>query len=233
MYLQVFIQTIISITVLFLLAKWIGCRQISQMSIFDYINGITIGSIAAEVAVTKENVLEALLAMTMYAGATVILSIISEKSMRLRRIIIGKPYVLYHNERFYYENMKKNKIDLHEFLMAARSDGYFDLSEIQDAILESNGKISFLPKSEHKPITPKDLTLKPEKSYVFSNIIMEGKIMSDNLRHIGRDEKWLRKQMDIHAIKDEKGVFLAICDGNNNCYFFEKEKVTNKKDVLV
>ena len=233
MYIQVFIHTLVSIIVLFLLAKWIGCRQISQMSIFDYINGITIGSIAAEVAVTKENVLEPLLAMTMYAGATVLLSFISEKSMKLRRIIIGRPYVLYHKDRFYYENMKKNKIDLHEFLMAARSDGYFDLSEIQDAILECNGKISFLPKSEHRPVTPKDLTLQPEKSYIFSNVIMEGKIMYDNLRHIGRDEKWLSKQMDIHGIKDIENVFLAIGDGNNNCYFFEKERSTNSKDVLV
>ncbi|MBQ3543590.1 MAG: DUF421 domain-containing protein [Lachnospiraceae bacterium] len=233
MYLQVFIHTLVSIIVLFLLAKWIGCRQISQMSIFDYINGITIGSIAAEVAMTKDNVIEPLIAMTMYAAATVLLSFISEKSMKLRRVIIGRPYVLYHNDRFYYENMKKNKIDLHEFLMAARSDGYFDLSEIQDAVLECNGKISFLPKSENRPVTPKDLKLQPEKSYVFSNVIMEGKIMPDNLRHIGRDEKWLSKQMDIHAVKDIKNVFLAICDGNNNCFFFEKEKSTNKKDTLV
>lgn len=233
MYLQVFIQTLVSIIVLFLLAKWIGCRQISQMSIFDYINGITIGSIAAEAAVTRENVLEPLLAMTMYAAATVVLSLISDKSMKLRRIIIGRPYVLYHNDKFYYENMKKNKIDIHEFLMAARSDGYFDLSEIENAILESNGKISFLPKSEHRPITPNDLNFKPEKSYVFANVIMEGEIKPDNLRNIGRDEKWLRKQMDIHGIKDVKNVFLAIGDGNDNCYFFEKEKSTNKKDVLV
>lgn len=233
MYIQVFLQTIVSITVLFLLAKWIGCRQISEMSMFDYINGITIGSIAAEVAVSREGILEPLIAMVLYASATVFLSLMSDKSLKLRRIIVGRPYILYQNDRFYYENMKKNKIDLCEFLMAARSGGYFDLSEIQDAILESNGKISFLPKSEYRPLTPKDLTLQPEMAYVFSNVIMEGKIMLDNLRNIGRDEKWLRKQMDIHAVKNEKDIFLAVCDGNDNCYFFEKEKSTNKKDVLI
>lgn len=233
MYIQVFLQTIVSIIILFLLTKWIGCRQVSEMSMFDYINGITIGSIAAEVAVSREGILEPLIAMVLYASATVFLSLMSDKSLKLRRIIVGRPYILYQNDRFYYENMKKNKIDLCEFLMAARSGGYFDLSEIQDAILESNGKISFLPKSEYRPLTPKDLTLQPEMAYVFSNVIIEGKIMSDNLRNIGRDEKWLRKQMDIHAVKNEKDIFLAVCDGNDNCYFFEKEKSTNKKDVLI
>ena len=112
MYIQVFLQTIVSITVLFLLAKWIGCRQISEMSMFDYINGITIGSIAAEVAVSKEGILEPIVAMILYASATVVLSLLADKSLKLRRIIVGRPYILYQNDHFFYENMKKNKIDL-------------------------------------------------------------------------------------------------------------------------
>lgn len=233
MYLQIIYQTIISIVVLFILAKWIGCRQISEMSMFDYINGITIGSIAAELAISDDGIINSLIAMILYGIATVLLSFISDKSMKLRRVIVGRPYILFKDNNFLYKNMKKNKIDLCEFLMAARGEGYFDLSEVQEAILESNGKISFLPKSENRPVTPKDLKLQPNKSYVFANVIMEGKIMKDNLRNIGRDEIWLRKQMFIHAIKNEHDVFLAVCDGNENCYFFEKEKNKDNKDVVI
>lgn len=233
MYFQILIQSLVSILVLFILAKWIGCRQISEMSMFDYINGITIGSIAAELAISQDDMLLPVIAMVTYGVITVFLSWLTDKSPMLRRFIAGRPYLLYQNDMFLYGNMKKNKIDLNEFLMACREAGYFDLSQIQSAVLESNGKISFLPKAEHRPVTPQDLNLQPEKAYVFANVILEGKIMTENLEHIGRDENWLRKQMQIHNIQNEKGIFLAICDGNENCYFFEKASNKKKTDVLV
>ena len=233
MFVEVIVHSLISILVLFILAKWIGGRQISEMSIFDYINGITIGSIAAEAAMTDETMLRPIFAMIIYGAATVFLSWIADKSMTIRRFISGKPYVLYSNGTFEYENMKKNKIDLFEVLAACRLAGYFDLSQIQTVILENNGKMSILPKSEHRPVTPEDINIKPETAYLFANVILEGKIMYDNLKNMGRNENWLRKQMQIHNIKNETEVFLGISDENDNCYFFKKEEKISNKDVLI
>lgn len=229
MYIQVLLRSIFSLIVLFLLTKWIGCRQMSEMSMFDYINGITIGSIAAELAASDIDFMIPLIAMVTYGLAAVLLSFCSDKSMVMRRIIVGKPHILYINDMFMYQNMKKNKIDIFEVLMGAREAGYFDLSQVQAVILESNGRMSFLPKAEHRPITPRDMALEIEKDFVCGNIILEGKIMSKNLKHIGRDEKWLRKQMEMHNIRDEKEVFLGIYDGNETCHFIKKS--VNKHDI--
>lgn len=222
MYIQIVVQSLISLFVLFLLTKWIGCRQISELSMFDYINGITIGSIAAEICIEKEDIIIPLIAMITYGAFTVLLSWLSDKSLFLRRIIEGRPYILYKNNVFLYKNMKKNKIDESEFLMAAREAGYFDLSQVQTAILESNGRISFLPKSQYRPVTPEDMNLEIQPESVFINVVMNGKIMETELKRAGKDKNWLEKQMKIHNVKHVEEVFLAACDANNSCYFWKK-----------
>ena len=233
MFIEIIIKSIISIVVLLFLAKSIGGRQISEMSIFDYINGITIGSIAAETAVTDESIIRPLLAMFIYGAVTILLSWLTDKSLIIRRFINGRPYVLFSNNSFKYKNMKKAKVDLFEIMTACREAGYFDISQIHTMIIESNGKISILPKSEYRPATPKDIDIKPEKAYLFADVILEGKIMYDNLKNMGRDENWLRKQMIIHNIKSETEVFLGISDENDNCYFFRKDEKIYDKDVLI
>ncbi len=233
MYIQYIIRALIAIFSMFLVAKVIGSRQISEVSLFDYINGITIGSIAAEIVISEDKTWPLLLVLVLYGIVTIFISWAADKSLVARRFIEGRPKVLFQNEKFLYKNMKKCKIDLCEFLMLCREQGYFDLSEIQCAILESNGKMSILPKMEYRPVTPFDMDLKPERENVFANIIMEGKIMSGNLKSIGRDENWMKKQMQMHNIADEKEVFLAVCDGSDQCYFFPKLSASKSIDKLL
>lgn len=233
MFFGVFIRTLISLVVMFLITKCIGSRQVSEMSMFDYVIGITVGSVAAELAISEEDIWKPVWAMVIYGASAVIISWLADKSIVLRRVIEGTPIVLYQDGTFLYENMKKSKIDLFEFLMMCRGQGYFDLSQVQCVILESNGKASVLPKSESRPATPADFNLVPEKANLFANLIMEGNIMYENLKNIGRDERWLKKQMQIHNIKKETDVFLAVGDGSETCYFFLGEKNRNDKDKLI
>ena len=135
-----------SIVVLFILTKIMGQREMSQLSIFDYIISITIGSIAAEMATSLEdNFLEPLVAMIVYALITVIISFINFKSLKIRKAITGDALVLYNNGKLYRNNFKKAKLDLSEFLMLCRNGGYFNLSDLETVLLEPNGKLSFLP----------------------------------------------------------------------------------------
>lgn len=223
-----------SIAAMFILTKLIGYRQMSQMSMFDYVNGITIGSIAAEMATSlDENFMQPLVAMIVYALADILLSWGSSKSIRIRKIVEGKPLVLLDKGEIYRDNLRKAKIDVSEFLVQCRVNGYFDVSKLETAILEGNGKISFLPKAEDRPVNPSDLQLTPQQDFMVANVILDGKVMEENLRHTGNDKKWLKGQIRGQGAEDFSDVLLATCDINNQVTVFLRENRKNTKDVLM
>ena len=223
-----------SVIALFILTKLMGYRQMSQMSMFDYINGITIGSIAAEMATSlEENYVQPLTAMIVYALAAILLSWLSSRSIKARRVIEGKPLVLLNNGELYWENLKKAKIDVNEFLVHCRVNGYFDVSKLDTAVLEGDGKISFLPKAAERPVTPSDLNLSAQQDYMVANVILDGKIMEENLRHTGNDEKWLKNQIKGQGAENVEDVLLATCDTSNQVTVFLKTHRKEAKSVFM
>lgn len=229
---HVIVLSVVSLVVLFLLTKLMGYRQMSQMSLFDYINGITIGSIAAELATNLEDYHRPLTAMIIYGLATVLLSLLTEKSICVRRFVNGKPLVLLHHGTLYEKNLKKAKIDLNEFLEQCRVSGYFDLSKLQAVILEGNGRLSFLPKAEAHPVTPSDLKLQPESEDLTAVLVLDGHIMERNLHHSGKDKKWLTAQLSALGFPDAKDVLLATCDLNNKLTVFAKNEGKHSEDIF-
>lgn len=232
--LYIIVLSLGSIIAIFVLTKLMGYRQMSQMSMFDYVNGITIGSIAAEMATSlDEDFIQPLTAMIVYALVAVILSWLGTKSIKVRRMVEGKPLVLMNNGELYRDNLKKAKIDVTEFLVQCRINGYFDVSKLETAILEGNGKISFLPKVSDRPVTPSDMNLCPQQDYMVANVILDGKIMEKNLRHTGNDEKWLRNQIKGQGADRVEEVLLATCDASNQVTVFLKSNHKEAKDVLM
>lgn len=231
--LYIIVLSIASIVELFILCKLMGYRQLSQLSMFDYVNGITIGNIAAEMATSlDDSFVEPMTAMIVYALAALLLSWWSSKSIRARRIISGKPTVLLNNGQLFEKNFRKAKIDLNEFLAQCRINGYFDISQLESAILEENGHISFLPKSGNRPLTPSDMQLTPDRDTLVANIIIDGHILPKNLKASGKDEKWLNNQLQIYGISDVKDVFLATCDLNQQFTAYTYTKETIPPDIL-
>lgn len=223
-----------SIIALFILTKIMGYRQMSQMSMFDYINGITIGSITAEMATSLEqNFLQPLTAMIVYTLAAVFLSWLTSKSIKTRRLVEGAPLVLLNDGELYRENLKKAKIDVTEFLVQCRTNGYFDISKLEVAVLEGNGKISFLPKATDRPVTPSDMQLSPEQDFMVANVILDGRIMKENLKHTGKDEKWLQNQIKGQGAKKAEDVLLATCDASGKVTVYLKEHQKEAVDVLM
>lgn len=229
---HVIVLSVTSLIVLFLLTKLMGYRQMSQMSLFDYINGITIGSIAAELATNLEDYHRPLTAMIVYGLVTVLLALLTKKSICARRFVNGKPLILLHHGTLYEENLKKAKIDLNEFLEQCRVSGYFDVSKLQAVILEGNGRLSFLPKAQEHPVTPSDLNLKPEDEDLTAVLVLDGHIMEHNLHHSGKDKKWLTAQLSALGYPDVKDVLLATCDLNNKLSIFAKNKGEHSEDIL-
>lgn len=211
-YLQIALTALFSVAVLFIMTKLIGYRQLSQLSMFDYINGITIGSIAAELSTAKdEEFWNWLIALAVYGVAAFILSALTDKSIVMRRAITGKPVILFKNSKMYDKNFRTSKIDVNEFLMQCRNSGYFDLAQIDTAVLEPNGKISFLPKSQSRPATPEDLNLSVSQDELPANVIIDGKVMTGNLKAIGYNIEWLKKELKKQNSSDIQDIFLATC----------------------
>jgi uncharacterized membrane protein YcaP (DUF421 family) len=217
---QVGLTSLLSVAVLFVLARLMGRRQIAQLDVFDYIIGITIGSIAAELAIEPEGLWEKVLAMVIYGGSAMALNVATNKGRWAAKVINGDPLTVFDQGRFQRQNMAKAKIDLGEILSMLRVQGYFDLSQVQTAILETNGQLSVLPVTQHRPVTPQDMSLAPAQETVFTEFVMDGRVMAENLRGAGLDERWLEKQLRAQGYKAVEDVFLAQWDNQGNlcCY---------------
>lgn len=199
---------------MFLIAKVIGHKQIAQLDFFDYITGITVGSIAAEFATELEDPWKPLTAMVIYGAVSLTLTIIEQKFPRMRKYINGTPTILMDHGKLYRENFRKAKLDLSEFMVMCRQQGYFDLTAIETAVYEYTGRLTILPVSDQRPATPKDMSLSPEQELLFTELIMDGRILEGNLKRMGLDRTWLDKQLKQNHIHSPKEVFLAVCDRN-------------------
>lgn len=211
---------LLSLIILFILTKIMGNKQISQLTMFDYIIGITIGSIAAELATELENSERPVAAMIIYGLAAVAISFCSTKSNRLRGFFNGKPKILLKNGVIDRKMMRKARLDINEFLTMARLAGFFDLSQVQTAVFEQNGNVSFLPKAEYRPATPDDMKLPVDGEDLLLNVIVDGHVMRDELRLAGKDETWLRRQLARENFSSEREVFLATVDKNGKLTCF-------------
>ncbi|SET66665.1 Uncharacterized membrane protein YcaP, DUF421 family [[Clostridium] polysaccharolyticum] len=221
-----------SVIVLFILTKLMGYREVSELSMFDYINGITIGSIAAEMATNLDQFQNTLTAMIVYSIIVISISCVSNKSIKMRRFMEGKPLILMCNGKINYKSLKKARIDVDEFLCQCRNSGYFDISEIHSVILESNGKFSILPKADHRPVTPSDLHLSVAPESIQATVIIDGNIMAKNLKQTGNDLKWLHSQLKAQGVNDESEVLFATCDIYNKLSVYAKTNDEVPTDIF-
>lgn len=222
--LKIIITSTVSLLILFLLTKLMGSKQVSQLNMFDYIVGISIGSIAAEMATELDAPINAMTAMIVYGVIAAAVSLIAERSLKARKILSGKPLVLLDNGKLYRKNFKKTRMDINDFLMQCRSQGYFDISQIQTAVMEFNGRMSILPISANRPLTPQDMNLAPEQEYMTTAVIEDGVIIEDNLKHTGNNYIWLKKQLSEQGYNKPEDVFLAMCDNNNKLTVYGTEE---------
>lgn len=229
-YLKVILTSIFSFITLFAVTKMTGNKQISHLTMFDYVNSITIGSIAAEMATELDKPMLAFTAMIVYSVAIFIISLLNNKSIALRRILFGKSKILFKNGTFYISNFKKSYLDLSEFLMQCRSAGYFDLQDISLAVLEPNGKISFEASASARPLTANDINTAVKPKDPISNIIIDGKILYKNLEAIGKNEKWLKAKLKLNNITNIKDVFLASASKSGKFNFYMSDSKQYKND---
>ena len=219
---KVILRTGLVIILIFVLFKLMGKKQVSQMSMFDYIIGITIGSVVADISLDIEKSFAAgLLSIIIYCVSDIIVSTLCLKSVKLRNFFNGKETPLIIDGKINKENMKKNKITINILQTEARLMGYFNLDEINNAILEPSGMISFEPKEKEKTPTKKDMGIKSNNKGLVYNLIIDGKILKDNLIHAKKTEKWLIHELKVLGKKLEDILLLTI-DGEEKINYYTK-----------
>jgi len=222
-FLQIVFSTVVSAAVLFAIAKISGHKQVAQLDFFDYISGITIGSMAAELATELEDPWKPLTALIVYGSIAVALRVLTTKRQKSRKYVNGTPTIIMDRGKLYRENMKKAKLDLSEFMLMCRQDGYFDLNDIQTAVYEYDGKLSVLPVSAKRPVNPSDLNLSPAQETICTEVIMDGRILDENLKRMGLNIEWLQKRLTEQGYKSAEEVFLGICGENNALTLYRGE----------
>lgn len=227
--LETVIMAIVSIVVLFVLTKLMGKKQISQLSFFDYAIGISIGSIAAETAVSMTTPFHlSIIAMVIYGLISILVSYLSMKSIRARRVLVGTPVTLIKDGKIMVESLKNSKIDVNELLSEARQNGYFDISKISYCVMETNGKFSFIPKSDTRPLTPSDVKVEVVQETPLANVIIDGKVMENNVTAMGKTTDWLKTQLQKRG-EDIKNILLATMSEEYELTFY---KYTNERSSI-
>lgn len=219
--LYVILASFFSAVILFVIAKVIGHKQVAQLEFFDYITGITIGSIAAELATTLDKPWwKPTVSMIVFGFITVLLSYLTRRFPRSRKYINGTPTIVMNDGKLYRENMKKAKLELSEFLLLCRQEGYFNLGDIKTAVFEYNGKLSIFPADAKRPLNSEDMNIVPKQEHILTEVIMDGRIIGDNLKRKGLNEAWLSKKLKEQGYKNAKDIYLGLCDDENNLVLY-------------
>lgn len=224
-------RSLLSLFFLFLITKLMGKKQVSEFSIFDYVIGISIGNFTAEMTMNFDNqYINGIVAIFCFGFTAWLISKVTMKSIILRRIIIGVPTVVIQNGKIIEPSLKKLNIDINDLLEQCRNNNVFDISEIEYAVMEVNGKVNIMKKAMYESVTPNDLNLKVENKSLVSNIIIDGKIMKNNLNGMNKDISWLEKQIKVKGV-DINNVLLATLDDQEKINIYQKNN-EKPKEIL-
>lgn len=220
---KVVIVAILSFLVLFILSKMLGKKQIAQLDFVDYVIGISIGSIAAEMAFdTQTPFYYFIIAMVIFFLLALAVDIVGRKTPFLKRLFKGKPIVLIYKGELMYDNLKKSKLDINDLLAMSRALGYFDLSKIEYAVLETSGNLSIMPVPQERPIVAKDFD-KSQPASLPNYLVIDGEISYSGLNELNKNTEWLLSEMKI-PYSGLKNVLLASYDSQSQSVITQFKK---------
>ena len=226
-------RSLFSLITLFIITKLIGKKQVSELSLFDYVIGISIGNFTAEMTMGLDNqYINGIVAIFTFGIISWLVSRLTMKSIILRRLLIGTPTIIIQHGKIIKENMKKLNIDINDLLEQCRINGYFDLSEIKYALMEANGTLSILPFEKERPLKVKDMNINPKMEGLCANVVIDGKIMKNNLKNCNKTEEWLQKELKLRGYIHLDDILLVTLDVNEKLQIYEKNLNETIKNVL-
>lgn len=219
-----FVRTVI--LYLFIIAgiRLMGKRQVGELEPSELVLALIIADLAA-VPMQDYGIplLSGIIPILTLLCITMIISVLSMKSVGFRALICGRPSIIVENGKLHQREMAKNRFTVDELMEELRMKGITDISTVKYAILETNGQISVLPFADQKPPTAKDMAVAPKEAGLPLVIINDGRVLEHNLKTRGYDQVWLSKQLKSHGVKKPEEVYLLTADELGRTYFAPKE----------
>lgn len=228
LYLKTILAAIFAYIITLVLIRIVGRKTVSQMTFFDFILGVSIGTVTATVAIGP-NRMSAGLTLVIFVAITIAMEYWQIESFPVRKLLNSEPVVVIENGRIIEQNLRKTKISLNGLNMQLRQKNVFNISDVEFAVLETDGKLSVLPKSQKQPLTPSDLGISTPYRGLTRDIIMDGVIMYENLRDARLDEGWLKDQLRKYGIEKVEDVFYAGLDTSGAIYISTKKTDSEKE----
>ncbi|TCS95804.1 DUF421 domain-containing protein [Hazenella coriacea] len=217
-WLEVTIRTLAAVLILFLLTKLLGKRQVSQLSLFEYITGITIGSIAATMSLDlKATWYIGIIALVVWTAVSLLFEYLPMKSKIVRDLVDGKATILIQEGKVLEDNLAKEKLTADELLERLRSKNAFAVSDVEFAVMEPSGEINVLLAKDNQPLTAKHLGLKVAPEREPQTVIIDGTIMDEPLANAGFNRGWLDAELEKLGVAIEN-VFLGQVDSYGQLY---------------
>lgn len=218
-YQLILIRSIVSFIILLVLTRIMGKKQLSQMTLFDYVIGITIGSIAASMSVDPNiQISNGIISLVIWGLFSTILGYVAMKSRKFLQLSDGRPTILIKNGKIIDHSLKKNQLTIDELMMLLREKGVFNLKEVETAIFETNGELSILKKTEYDPITPNVLKYKVKSEKAPYLLVVDRHVLQKNLKTAGYSMEWLTKELKKQKVDSVEDVFVAQVDADGNLY---------------
>lgn len=216
-----------------LLAEAMGQKQISQMTFFDYIVGITIGSIAATLCIDLQiNIYFSLIAMFIFALSNILIALIARKTIIGRRLFTGNPKILMQKGKLEYDALKKAQLNINDLLRELRIAGYHNIADVEYVLFETNGLISIVPKDSKRPLVAQDMNIVSEQEGLYANVIVDGKPLIENLVAFEKDIPWLTSELDKQGYKIIDNILLATLNEKGDLSVYIKNYGYNNNTVF-
>ena len=216
-------RTFVMFVVIIVTIRILGKRQLGQLELSELVLAIMISEVAVSPITNLDHrLLHGLIPIAVLLVSQLIIAILCMKSVRIRSFIIGKPSIIVQNGQVSQSEMKKNRLTLTELAEQLRAQGITDISTIKYAILESNGSISIMPYTAHAPATHTAHQLPVEDNGLPIFVIMDGRLLEENLKILGLDQRWLTKELQRRGVPNHKDVYMLTVDENRNIYFAAK-----------
>lgn len=213
------LRACIAYLLLLLVARFMGRKSLSQMTFFDFATIITLGSVTANLAMGPENTPTIAATTLITLGALAILTgYLHIKSMWVRKLTNSEPVTAIENGKIIDQNLKKLRFTVNELSSMLRKKNVFNYGDVEFAIIENDGQLSVLPKSQKAPLTPSDLSISTSYTGLTKDLIIDGKVLVENLKSVKLDEKWLYAQLSNQGIFNIEQVFYAGLDSSGNLY---------------
>lgn len=216
----VLVRTIILYFTVVLTMRLMGKRQIGQLQPFELAITIMISELASlPMQDTRIPLIHGLIPIITLVILETILSLIQLKSEKSRSILCGKPSILIKSGKIDIEQLKSQKLNINDLLEELRLKDFYNIDDIEYAILETSGQLSVFPKAELDYVTKADMNIKCQKEQLPITLISDGIINKENLKLINKNETWLDKQLKKNNISKASDVFIAILDSKGKFFY--------------